>query len=321
MRVSVIVPTRNRASLLAHCVARIRAQHHPDVELVVVDDGSGPAQASLNAEVVREAGGRYLRLQPPSDRGSGPSHVRNAGIRASTGALVAFCDDDDYWCDPDYLAVAVGAFEARADLDLLFANQEALSTDTGRRSTWQPQLEAVLARRGVGSQAVEPVSLAECLVSAGEFAHLNVCVVRKRVLEAIGGFEDGIRYCEDLDLFVRVADRAAAIAYLRRTVAIHNVPDRSSQDNASTRVDAQGRHLFLQQVANRLHAVCASTAARDYARRLGADACRALTHEAVAAARLDEALTWARVGGAWRQTLRWLAYTQLLRLRRLAAGR
>ena len=321
MRISVIVPTRNRAQLLAVCVERIRAQTHPDVEMIVIDDGSEPAQAERNAELVRQAGGRYIRLVPPDQRGSGPSVVRNTGIGVASGELVAFCDDDDYWCDPEFLATAAGAFAAQPTLGLLFGNQEAQAGGTLQYATWQPRLEEALAKRALGPGPVVPVSKQECLVAAGDFAHLNICVLRKSLLDAVGGFDAGLRYCEDMDLYVRAVDRADAIACLRRTVAIHNVPDRQRQDNASTQVNVRTKNLALQLVANRLFVLCAGKEAQDYARRLGAIACRALALDAVARARPDEALTWAHIGGGWRQSLRWLAYTQVLRLRALAGGR
>ena len=321
MRVSVIIPTRDRAELLARAVAGVAAQAHPDVELIVVDDGSSPGQAALNARLVQGVpGARHVLLQPTDAQGSGPSRVRGAGIAAAGGELVAFCDDDDEWCAPDFLATAVAAFGADPGLDLLFGDQEAVANGTVKYATWQPRLDALAAARGAAPDAVTRVTRAECLVSAGDFAHMNTCVFRKSLLDAAGGFDAEFRYCEDLDLFVRATDRARAIAYLRRRVARHHVPDRSRRDNASTRLDTHERNVTLDRIATRLVERCTTPEARDYGRRLGAQACRTLAREAAAGARHGQALAWARRAGAWQPTPRWTAYTLLLRLRGLFAG-
>jgi len=322
VRVSVIIPTRDRAALLARAIAGVTAQGHADIELIVVDDGSAPDEAARNAQFIRAVpNARHIVLEPAGPQGSGPAQARNAGIAAASGALVAFCDDDDQWVAPDFLATAVAAFAADERLDLLFANQAAMSGDAPRYARWQPKLDALLDARGATTDAATPVSRAECLVSAGDFAHMNTCVFRRSLLEAAGGFDADLRYCEDLDLYVRAIDRARAVACLRRTVAVHHVPDRTRRDNASTRLDARERNATLDRIARRLVERCHTAEALDYSRRLGADACRVLAREAAAAAHGEEALSWARRAGAWRPTLRWTIYTQVLRWRRLVAPR
>jgi len=322
VRVSVVIPTRNRAELLARAIAGVAAQSHSDLELVVVDDSDSGAQVARNAQAVQAVpGARHVVLRPTGAEGSGPAQARNAGIAASSGALVAFCDDDDHWTAPDFIATAVAAFAADARLDLLFANQCAMDRGVQKYAVWQPRLDALLDARGAAPGATTAVSRTECLVSAGDFAHLNTCVMRASLLADVGGFDPQWRYCEDLDLFVRAVDRARGLACLRRTVAVHHVPDRTRHDNASTRIDAHTRHATLDDIARRLVERCRTPEAIAYSRRLGADACRTLAREAAAGARGAEALAWARRAGAWRPTWRWTIYTQLLRWRALVAPR
>jgi glycosyltransferase involved in cell wall biosynthesis len=321
VRVSVVIPTRNRADLLARAIAGVTAQDHADLELIVVDDSDSGDQVARNAQAVQSVpGARHVLLRPSGAHGSGPAQARNAGTAAARGTLVAFCDDDDHWVAPDFLATAVAAFTADARLDLLFANQSAVAGGAPKYAAWQPKLDALLDARGVAQGATTPVSRAECLVAAGDFAHMNTCVFRASLLADLGGFDPEFRYSEDLDLFVRAVDSARGIACLRRTVAVHHVPDRSRHDNASTRIDAHTRHATLDRIARRLVERCRTPEAIAYSRRLGADACRTLAREAAAGARGDEALAWARRAGAWRPTWRWTMYTQLLRWRALVSS-
>jgi cellulose synthase/poly-beta-1,6-N-acetylglucosamine synthase-like glycosyltransferase len=105
-RVSVIVPVRDRRALLARCLDALDAQTYRDVEVVVVDDGStdgsGDLAASRGVTVVRTTG-------------VGAVAARTAGVAAAAGQVLAFTDSD---CepDPDWLARAVAAIDAGADV-------------------------------------------------------------------------------------------------------------------------------------------------------------------------------------------------------------
>ena len=101
---SVIVPTRNSAATLEACLFSIRAQTHPDLELVVVDNSS-----SDNTKLIGE------RLADVViDTGPERSAQRNAGGRAARGAVLFFVDSD-MCLEPDVVAQAVAEIEAGAD--------------------------------------------------------------------------------------------------------------------------------------------------------------------------------------------------------------
>src|SRR5437899_4319943 len=83
--VSVVVCTFNGASTLRACLDGLGALDYPDYEVIVVNDGSTDATAAIAA--------RYpVRLITTENRGL--SSARNAGLRAATGEIVAYIDDD-----------------------------------------------------------------------------------------------------------------------------------------------------------------------------------------------------------------------------------
>jgi glycosyltransferase involved in cell wall biosynthesis len=87
--ISVVVPTRDRPAALERCLAALARQTAPGLEIIVVDDGSADADA-VRAVVARAAPrGRLIR-----GTGEGPATARNIGVRAATGAVVCFTDDD-----------------------------------------------------------------------------------------------------------------------------------------------------------------------------------------------------------------------------------
>src|SRR5712691_6880535 len=86
-KLSVVIPTYNRAALLPAAVESAR-RAGSDLEIIVVDDAS----TDDTREVCRRlAGVRYIR----SSRNAGLAAARNTGILASSAELVAFLDDDD----------------------------------------------------------------------------------------------------------------------------------------------------------------------------------------------------------------------------------
>lgn len=107
--VTVVVPTRDRPSSLARCVAALEAQRcTAEFEIVVVDDGSHDA-GSVAAAVSGSPRARLIRVA-----GVGPAGARNHGARSAAGSLIVFTDDD---CEPalDWLGRLTARLRAGAD--------------------------------------------------------------------------------------------------------------------------------------------------------------------------------------------------------------
>ena len=316
MRISVVIPTHERAESLRATLRGVATQAHEDLEIVLVDDGSSGAVASANRELL-EASARpfqYVHVAAHGKGGSGPGRARNIGIARATGTFVTFCDDDDAWIDPNHLS-RVAHHAASAPLaDLYFANQRAMRGDAVLFEHWLPAYTTkVVAARGLDG-AIIPVSRAECLGRAGDFPHANTCVVRKSLLDDIGGFWEGVRYSEDLDLFVRLADRARHIYFACATVSRHEVPDPALRNNASTRRSEDGKAFDLAIIAQHLMFHCVTREARTYAKELGGQALRNLALSCAHAGDKASAAVWARQAQVLRPTWKWLAYTGLLRV-------
>lgn len=86
--VTVVVPTRDRPVQLAACLAALDEQTEPDVEVVVVDDGS------LRARAVADAVAACPRARLVLGPGRGPAAARNLGAAAALAPVVCFTDDD-----------------------------------------------------------------------------------------------------------------------------------------------------------------------------------------------------------------------------------
>lgn len=109
-RVSFVVPTWQRAARVGDAVASVLAQDHPDVEAVVVDDGS--TDGTLDG--LRRRFGDDPRLRLLRRENGGVARARNSGIDAATGAMVAFLDSDDR-CEPTFASTMAARLVAAPD--------------------------------------------------------------------------------------------------------------------------------------------------------------------------------------------------------------
>src|SRR5215470_7379907 len=90
-KVSVVIPTYNRAAKVQKGIRSALAQTFSDLEVIVVDDGS----ADDTGKVLAEAFGDRIRYCYQSNQGA--SAARNKGITEARGEWIAFLDSDDEW--------------------------------------------------------------------------------------------------------------------------------------------------------------------------------------------------------------------------------
>jgi len=131
-RVSVVVPTYNRAHLIQRSLESVLGQTHQDLEVLVVDDAS----TDDTEEVVRafkDSRVHYLR----HDSNRGPSASRNSGIRASRGRYVAFLDSDDEWV-PEKLERQLSAFASNPPHGLVYCGWSWVRSDGSVRVSRVP---------------------------------------------------------------------------------------------------------------------------------------------------------------------------------------
>jgi glycosyltransferase involved in cell wall biosynthesis len=196
-RVSVIVPTHNRAHLLNRTLRSILAQDLRDLEVIVVDDGSTDDMRRVGDADPRIIVVRNVKRQ-------GVSGARNAGIATARGTWIAFCDDDDLW-SPAKLSRQLAAAE-QGHADWVYTGD--VNVDE--------QLRVLSGGPPLDPQAVAAVMpRSNPLASGGS----NV-MVRSQVLAAVGGFDPELRRTEDWDLWIRIARvgppacvRAPLVAY------------------------------------------------------------------------------------------------------------
>jgi GT2 family glycosyltransferase len=180
--VSVVIPCFNLAHFLPDAIESVLAQTYPEVEIVVVDDGSTDNTAAV---VARYPTVRYIRQE-----NAGVAAARNTGLRSTNGDLLTFLDADDF-LSLDALAVGVRALQDHPEAAFVFGYATFLMEDGTEPSVpYRPTFaNDYYARLLAGCPIVAPGSV----------------MVRRSVLSVVGPFDPQLHHLEDYDLYYRVA--------------------------------------------------------------------------------------------------------------------
>ncbi len=124
-KVSVIMPCFNDGAYIEEAVASIRAQTYPNIELVIIDDGSDEPETKAVLEKLESSGAVLLhtnRLRPAG--------ARNAGIAAATGEYILPVDADDLIA-PNYIEKAVKIMDDNDNIGVVYCHADLFGEQSG----------------------------------------------------------------------------------------------------------------------------------------------------------------------------------------------
>ena len=186
MKISVIIPTYNRAQLVLETIRNVQAQTLPPAEIIVVDDGS----TDDSRQYLRALGSEIILVEQVNQ---GPGVARNAGFEISTGDFIHFMDSDDI-ISLNKLEVQYTALVAQ-NADMAFG--PLLHMEWGNR---QPtRLFSLLQTKHPGSKR----TLLDWHL-CGWALVLQNCLFRRTFLEKIGPLRTDLLGTEDWEYFNRI---------------------------------------------------------------------------------------------------------------------
>ncbi|HBR25933.1 MAG TPA: glycosyltransferase, partial [Rhizobiales bacterium] len=189
--VSVILPTRDRPTLLPRALVSVLLQRYERWQLVVVDDGAKSDAKSALADIDDD---RITLVKGPR---KGLGAARNAGLKKARGAVVCYLDDDNVM-HPNWLQAVAYVFAARKDVAVAYGVTlaEHRIPDVLDQQGWWPSLWQLPWSR--------EIALEQNPADAGALAH------RRRLKEA--RFDESLSTGEDWDLLIRLAAKREALA-------------------------------------------------------------------------------------------------------------
>ena len=217
-KISVIIPTYNRAAVLPRAINSVLAQSatprwtdpsfggkDAEFEIIVVDDGSTDDTKSLygvrrtaydenstpcnQSSVLRSPSAVRVRFLSQSN--GGPSAARNLGIRHAKGEWIAFLDSDDEWL-PGKLKAQMKFFGENPDC--LICQTEEIWIRNGKR------VNPMKKHQKSGGFIFEKC-LPLCVVSP------SAVMMHRKLFDEVGLFDESLPACEDYDLWLRIACR------------------------------------------------------------------------------------------------------------------
>ena len=236
LKVSVIVPTRNRPEILKRCLDSIVQSHcyYAYHELLIVDNSDDEAKIRLNRQIAQELDVLYCQEIRP-----GLSFARNTGIKAATGDIIVFADDD-FVVEKDWIKNLVPNY----------GDNEVMCC-TGRMLPYRQDEASSVFNRVMGYDkgdrkrifTADDINFLKLLKTVPLIGHMRLgdktpvpwavgagfCSFRKCIFEEVGYFDENLRVGkvsagEDMDMFYRILKANYKIVYEPKAVVNHDDP-------------------------------------------------------------------------------------------------
>ena len=187
--VSVVLIFWNAAPFLREAIESVLAQSYPCRELLLVDDGSSDGSTAIARQYAAEHPGQVRYLQHVGHANLGMSASRNLGIREAQGSYVAFLDADDVWFS-SALQDQVAILQAHPEAAMVYGPIQYWYSWSGQpEDRHRDQVE----RLGVPEDTlIDPPRLLP-LFLRDKAAVPSGVLVRREVVQSVGGFEDAFR--------------------------------------------------------------------------------------------------------------------------------
>lgn len=237
-RVSIVLPTYNRADTLSRALESVMAQSFEDYELLVVDDGSTDATADVLSTF------KDKRIHTISQENMGVGRARNRALGEARGDLIAFLDSDDAWT-PHHLSLATAFFDAHPVEDLYssefwedFGQGYIVKHFQPETSEWYPETAAKIGSKAfdvppphgdgylnVYASRCEVGDFGKEIVAASGYQNvfhyrgnifmswrwgwlmaLQPTVLTRRALEKVGPFDTSIPVANDFSWLARLCE-------------------------------------------------------------------------------------------------------------------
>lgn len=185
--VSAIITTHNRCELLKRAIESVLKQTYKDLECIVISDASTDG----TDDYCQTLPIRFISI--PKEESRGGNYARNLGIKAARGEYIAFLDDDDYW------------------LETKIEKQVELIERTGCELVHCGRINEVITPKGV--QMIERLPEPSRKGDLSKSILTNVCttttcmLVKRQALIEIGLFDEKLRFWQEYDLTIRLAQR------------------------------------------------------------------------------------------------------------------
>ena len=226
--VSIIVPIYNIEGYIRECVGSILAQTYPDFELILVDDGSPDSCGRICDDYAK----RDNRIKVVHKVNGGLTSARNAGLEVAKGEWIMHVDGDD-WIEPDMIESLIEAAQATG-VDLVFGDFTKYGPYAGyyKLPTWSSDKRESMSKY---------------------IAYMMTTIwgsIAKRSLYADHSLKspEGISYCEDFHLIVRLCHFAKKVVNVHKPFYHYRYRPTSIMSNMSRKTEADEQWVYQDTI-------------------------------------------------------------------------
>lgn len=266
MKLSVVIPTWNRAHLVCDAIDSALNQRPGEVEVIVVDDGSTDETANLITPIYENR----IRLISLSARG-GAGAARNAGVALARGEFVAFLDSDDVWLP--------GKLDAELQVFKEFPGAEAVLSDSQNFFEHSADGASRFTQNGLLAATGGEVRWAgDCdwlWTNSTNTVHTCSVTVRREALPRIGStlFAEDLDCCEDWEFQMRVCHLCRVVVLPKVLAHVRRFDDNSRNGRGIPgRKTTNDQEMIL--LRDRLTVMTRATWLKDIDSRLAAELAR-----------------------------------------------
>jgi hypothetical protein len=259
---SIIIATYNRADVLDEAIDSALGQSYPNVEVIVVDDGSSDGTPAL----LESYGERVVAVRQVN---RGYAAARNAGLRVARGRYVAWLDSDDVLL-PDMTALQVAVLETHDDVVLVSTDFEGFDTRGPRTESVRTYYSSFGRVPGgadgiyAASEILDPASVAwlrerKCppvrvrighvahQLLHGSFVHPPTVMMRREAALAAGELDETLRTSVEYPFLFRLA-RLGAFAFIDHPLLRYRI----SADQLSGEAHSDSMALTILRILTEL---------------------------------------------------------------------
>jgi len=205
--VSVVIPAFNCEQYITECIDSVLIQTYHNLEIIIIDDGS----TDDTVRIISEYNNDQIKLFHQNNSGS--AAARNYGVKQASGIWIAFIDADDIWL-PDKL---------QSQLEQC-SNQAWSHTDLFFHGSFYPKYTKATEFTSKHSGFILKNLLVENSIGTSSV------VIKKEILQELGGFNTDLRALQDWDLWLRIAEKYQ-VCYIDQPLVYYRVHSSSVSRN------------------------------------------------------------------------------------------
>jgi len=211
-KISVIIPTYNRASTIKEALNSVLNQTYSDWECIIIDDGSTDHTETVIMDYIN-LDNRFIYIKRPFSRKKGAAACRNIGLEMAIGNYIQFLDSDD--------VIASNKFEIQINC---LKKEDLRTIGTCRYGIMRPSWKNPKIFYGLNSfrSFKNPIKLFKIFALNFNYLPLHVYLIPAEIVKNVGEWNEKLTVNDDGEYFSRIILNSSKIKFCNNTYVLYN---------------------------------------------------------------------------------------------------